>query len=116
MDSAMKNHPPVPVVRLDAWKKVLSTAAVFYVFLLAALLLTGNSNLFPSLVMVGSFMVPVAYVTFFYERRHIFTHIEWHMRVCAAEVSADALPEGWITLDESHALPTAYRVCFSQKG
>lgn len=47
----------------------------------------------------------------FYERKHIFTHIEWHMRVCAAEVSADVLPEGWIALDESHALPTAYRVC-----
>jgi len=47
----------------------------------------------------------------FYERKHIFTHIEWHMRVCAAEVSADALPEGLIVLDESHALPTAYRVC-----
>lgn len=47
----------------------------------------------------------------FYERKHIFTHIEWHMRVCAAEVSADVLPEGWIVLDETHALPTAYRVC-----
>ena len=47
----------------------------------------------------------------FYERKHIFTHIEWHMRVCAAEVSATTLPEGWIVLDESHALPTAFRVC-----
>jgi len=47
----------------------------------------------------------------FYERKHIFTHIEWHMRVCAAEVSAKTLPEGWIVLGESHALPTAYRVC-----
>ena len=47
----------------------------------------------------------------FYERKHIFTHIEWHMRVCAAEVSVKNLPEGWIVLDESHALPTAYRVC-----
>ena len=47
----------------------------------------------------------------FYERKHIFTHIEWHMRVCSAEVSAKTLPEGWIVLDESHALPTAYRVC-----
>jgi A/G-specific adenine glycosylase len=47
----------------------------------------------------------------FYERKHIFTHIEWHLRVCAAEVSADALPQGWIVLDESHALPTAFRVC-----
>ena len=51
--------------------QVYPKAAVFYVFLLAALLLTGNSNLFPSLVMVGSFMVPVAYVAFFYERIHL---------------------------------------------
>jgi len=47
----------------------------------------------------------------FYERKHIFSHVEWHMRVCAAEVSADALPAGWERLDESNALPTAYRVC-----
>ena len=47
----------------------------------------------------------------FYERKHIFTHIEWHMRVCSADVAADALPEGWTVLDESHALPTAYKVC-----
>jgi len=47
----------------------------------------------------------------FYERKHIFSHVEWHMRVCAAEVAADALPEGWARLDETNALPTAYRVC-----
>ena len=71
MDSATKIQPPVPVVRRNAWLKVLATAAVFYVLLLVALLLTGNSNLFPTLVMVGNFMVPVAYVAFFYERRHL---------------------------------------------
>jgi A/G-specific adenine glycosylase len=47
----------------------------------------------------------------FYERKHIFSHVEWHMRVCAAEIAAEALPEGWAWLDESNALPTAYRVC-----
>jgi len=47
----------------------------------------------------------------FYERKHVFTHVEWRMRVCAAEVAADALPKGWVPLGESHALPTAYRVC-----
>jgi A/G-specific adenine glycosylase len=47
----------------------------------------------------------------FYERKHIFSHVEWHMRVCAARVTADVLPEGWVVLDESHALPTAYKVC-----
>jgi hypothetical protein len=51
MDSEMKIQPPVPVVRRNAWFRVLSTAAVFYILLLVALLLTDNSNLFPTLVM-----------------------------------------------------------------
>lgn len=71
MDSVIGIQPPEPVVRRNSWLKVLSTAAIFYILLLVALLLTDNSNLFPSLVMVGSFMVPVAYVAFFYERRHL---------------------------------------------
>ncbi|HEY3360913.1 MAG TPA: PrsW family intramembrane metalloprotease [Methanosarcina sp.] len=71
MDSTMEIQEPVPAVRRNAWLKVLTTAAFFYVLLLMALLLTKNSNLFPTLVMVGSFMVPVAYVAFIYERRHL---------------------------------------------
>ena len=71
MDSDMKIQPPVPLVRQNAWIKVLSTAAVFYVLLLVAYLLTDNSNLIPTLVMVGNFMVPVAFVAFLYERRHL---------------------------------------------
>ena len=70
MDSATENQQPVPIVRQNAWLKVLATAIDFYIILLAALLITGNSNLFPILVMVGSFMVPIAYVAFFYEHRH----------------------------------------------
>ena len=46
----------------------------------------------------------------FYERKHIFSHVEWHMRVCAA-AAADALPKDWVFLDERHALPTAYKIC-----
>lgn len=71
MDNEMKIQPPVPLVRRNSWRKVLTTGAAFYFLLLAALLLTGNSNLFPSLVMVGNFMVPIAYVAFLYERRHL---------------------------------------------
>ena len=71
MDSEMKNQSSVPAIRQNAWIRVLSTAAVFYILLLVALLLSGNSNLFPTLVMVGNFMVPVAFVAFLYERRHL---------------------------------------------
>ncbi len=49
-----------------------------------------------------------------YGRKHIFTHLEWHMKVFAVAVSLkdDRLPEGWLSLDpEQHSLPTAYRIC-----
>lgn len=71
MDSTTEVQPPVPMVRRNGWLKVLTTATVFYVLLLVALLLTKNSNLFPTLALVGSFMIPVAYVAFIYERRHL---------------------------------------------
>jgi len=70
IDSPVKDQSSKPVTRGNAWLKVLTSAAAFYILLLVALLLTGNPNLFPSLVMVGSFTVPVAYVAFLYERRH----------------------------------------------
>ncbi|MBR0444285.1 MAG: A/G-specific adenine glycosylase [Clostridia bacterium] len=49
-----------------------------------------------------------------YSRKHVFTHMEWHMKVFAVSVSllADRLPEGWLSLDpDLHSLPTAYRIC-----
>jgi RsiW-degrading membrane proteinase PrsW (M82 family) len=33
--------------------------------------LTANLNLFPTVALIGNFLVPVAYVAFFYERRHM---------------------------------------------
>lgn len=57
-------------------------------------------------------ILPVGELRFF-ERKHIFTHIEWHMRVCSAQVAAATLPQGWVPLDERHALPTAYKVCLT---
>lgn len=71
MGSITKIQPAILAVWRNTWLKVLATSAVFYILLMAALLLTNNSNLFPTLLMVGSFTVPIAYVAFFYERRHL---------------------------------------------
>jgi len=42
----------------------------FYLATLVALVLTRNPVLFPTVVLVGSFMIPVAYVAFFHDLRH----------------------------------------------
>ena len=46
--------------------------------------------------------------------RHIFTHIEWHMRSLLVEAAGEALPEGWVwagreELARDYALPNAFR-------
>jgi RsiW-degrading membrane proteinase PrsW (M82 family) len=53
------------------WWRVLLTAFFLYLLGLVILIFTGNPNLFPTIVMLGSFMFPAAYVAFFYERRHL---------------------------------------------
>ncbi len=58
-------------VMSSSWWRVLLGGFLFYFATLIALALTGNPNLFPTVGIVGSFMIPVAYVAFFYDRRHL---------------------------------------------
>jgi protease PrsW len=59
-----------PTEKAFAWFKVLLAGAAFYFISLVILIITGNPNLFPTVVLIGNFLVPVTYVAFFYERRH----------------------------------------------
>jgi len=59
-----------PKVR-NSWWRVLLIGFLFYLLSLVALVLTNNPVLFPTVVMVGSFMIPVTYVAFFYDRRFL---------------------------------------------
>lgn len=51
------------------WSKILKTGFVTYIFGLVVFILTHNPNIFPSLVILGNFLIPVTYVAFFYEKR-----------------------------------------------
>jgi len=57
--------------RTGSWWRVLLTGLAAFLLGIIVLLLTGNPILFPTVVMIGSFTVPVTYVAFFYERRHL---------------------------------------------
>lgn len=54
-----------------SWWRILLIG--FGLFLLSILVfaITGNPNLFPTVALLGNFLVPVSYVAFFYERRHM---------------------------------------------
>jgi RsiW-degrading membrane proteinase PrsW (M82 family) len=57
--------------RSTAWWRILRTGLEFYVLGLVLLLVTDNPALFPTVVLLGSFLVPATYVAFFYEHRHL---------------------------------------------
>lgn len=57
--------------RANSWWRVLLIGILFYFASLAALIFTGNPVLFPTVVMIGSFVIPVTYVAFFYDRRFL---------------------------------------------
>lgn len=54
------------------WLRILLLGFVIYVSTIIAFASTGNPNLFPSIALVGNFLVPVSFVAFFYERRNRF--------------------------------------------
>ncbi|MDF2880289.1 MAG: hypothetical protein K0R54_846 [Clostridiaceae bacterium] len=51
------------------WSKILKIGFITYIFGLIVFILTKNPNIFPSLVILGNFLIPVTYVSFFYEKR-----------------------------------------------
>jgi len=55
------------------WLRILLVGFMIYVATIFTFLLTSNINLFPSIVLIGNFLVPVAFVSFFYERRERFS-------------------------------------------
>ncbi|MDO8577721.1 MAG: PrsW family intramembrane metalloprotease [Dehalococcoidales bacterium] len=49
------------------WLLVLMVGVVLFVLTLGATMITGNTNYLPTLLLLGSFIVPVTFVTYFYE-------------------------------------------------
>ncbi|MDP4143810.1 MAG: PrsW family glutamic-type intramembrane protease [Bacillota bacterium] len=53
------------------WFKLFLIGLATYAIGLRVLVYTQNPNLFPAVVMLGNFLIPVTYVAFFYERRRL---------------------------------------------
>jgi RsiW-degrading membrane proteinase PrsW (M82 family) len=54
------------------WRILLSGIGLDFIALVL-LVFTGNPNLFPTVVIVGNFLVPVVFVAFLYEKKHFST-------------------------------------------
>src|ERR671935_2424549 len=57
--------------KTNAWWQVLLLGLGLFLLSVVVFALTGDPNLFPTVALIGNFLVPVSYVAFFYERRHM---------------------------------------------
>jgi RsiW-degrading membrane proteinase PrsW (M82 family) len=55
----------------SAWWQLLLGGFGLFILGIIILVLTGNPNLIPVIIIIGNFTVPVAYVAFFYQRQHL---------------------------------------------
>jgi protease PrsW len=53
--------------RTPPWLLVLAGGVILFILTLAATVVTGNTNYLPTLLLLGSFAVPVSFVAYFYE-------------------------------------------------
>jgi RsiW-degrading membrane proteinase PrsW (M82 family) len=61
--------PPPPAKR-RTWLRIFLTGLVLWLLTVAVTFVTGNPNLIPTLVLLGSFLVPVSFVVWAFGRRH----------------------------------------------
>ena len=54
-----------------SWLHVLFTGIVLFVVSTVVMFLTSNPNLFPTVILVGNFLVPVVFVAFLYDHQHL---------------------------------------------
>lgn len=53
------------------WLHVLWVGLVLFVLATIVLFLTGNANLYPTVILIGNFLVPVVFVAFLYDHQHL---------------------------------------------
>src|SRR5436305_3518066 len=62
--------PPLPR-RGRGWLRAQLIGLGLFIATTIVLVLTGNPNLYPTVILIGNFLVPVVFVAFLYDHQHI---------------------------------------------
>jgi len=64
--------PTSPAIRRGhAWLRALLIGVALFLVTTVVLALTGNLNLYPTVIIIGNFLVPIVFVAFLYDHQHI---------------------------------------------
>jgi RsiW-degrading membrane proteinase PrsW (M82 family) len=62
-------RPPVPAARTGpSWRRIFAAGLGLWAATVLVTFVTGNANLIPSIILVGSFLIPVTFVTYAFGR------------------------------------------------
>src|SRR5947209_4331997 len=59
-----------PLRRGRSWFRALWIGVCLFVLTTIALFWTGNPNMYPTVILIGNFLVPIVFVAFLYDHRH----------------------------------------------
>ena len=62
---------PQAAFRGRRWLRTLIVGAILFIVSAIVLIWSGNPNLFPTVILIGNFLVPVVFVAFLYDHQHI---------------------------------------------
>lgn len=63
---------PVPIPRRGRrWLRTLVIGVLLFVATTLVMFLTGNPNLYPTVILIGNFLIPIVFVAFLYDHQHI---------------------------------------------
>src|SRR2546421_7144598 len=62
-----------PPRRGRSWIRVLLIGSGLFIIATIVMFLTGNPNLYPTVILIGNFLVPIVFVAFLYDHQHIST-------------------------------------------
>lgn len=62
---------PQPGYRGRRWLRALLIGLILFIVSAIVLVWSGNPNLFPTVILIGNFLVPVVFVAFLYDHQHI---------------------------------------------
>lgn len=59
--------------RRRSWLRVLLLGIVLFIATTIVMFLTENPNLYPTVILIGNFLIPIAFVAFLYDHQHLST-------------------------------------------
>ncbi len=70
-NTGLSPAPQHPLRRGRTWLRALLIGLVLFIVTTLVMVLTGNVNLYPTVLLIGNFLVPIVFVAFLYDHQHI---------------------------------------------